>query len=420
MYTIYSLRKHTKAMDRYLSPSTQRERKNEQLQQVSSHSPSAQHTNKSPLIVSIPRSIREQHITDTASNDPRETHAEQEQSKQSHSDINSQLARKRLHTRTRGKQCQPSFTLQGASPSTTPPAKRVHPDSPQQLAGSSRQYESDDTCTEQYESDNSDSETDHHTSQRHSIASSNQTTPAGSQYLHFNEMYQELYEVSTKWYNLGLALGLAPHTLNIIKHNNKDDCETCLREALEQRDNNTNLTWEEIDKALRQPTVQMIALANNIQEKVSTKSLSTSSSQPSSDPTPECVVRYTSFLKDRYKKMLPFPDDWPPPLRKKFTKLALIERNKQIRLTQAKHQSSIQYDYATGNVDNIVERKKAITLEQIFEPISGDFEIAAPNRYTVVMDGAPGVGKTTLSRKMCIDWAQGKLIIKDHQGRIQG
>ena len=112
----------------------------------------------------------------------------------------------------------------------------------------------------------------------------------------------------------------------------------------------------------------------------------------------------------RYKQMSPFPDDWPPPLKEKFTKLA---RKKQIRLIQAKHQPSIQYDYATGNVDNIVERKKAITLEQIFEPLSGDSEIAAPNRYIFVMDGAPGVGKTTLSRKICIDWAQGKLI-KDH------
>ncbi|XP_064405408.1 protein NLRC3-like [Halichondria panicea] len=157
----------------------------------------------------------------------------------------------------------------------------------------------------------------------------------------------------------------------------------------------------------------MNTLADKIQEKISTKSLSTNSSQPSSDPTPECVVRYASFLKNRYKQMSPFPDDWPPPLKEKFTKLALIERKKQIRLTQAKHQPSIQYDYATGNVDNIVERKKAITLEQIFEPLNGDSEIAAPNRYTVVMDGAPGVGKTTLSRKICIDWAQGKLI-KDH------
>ncbi len=197
------------------------------------------------------------------------------------------------------------------------------------------------------------------------------------------------------------------------KQNNKNDCETSLREALEKRHTFRRLTWAEIDEALRQKTVQMNTLADKIQEKISTNTISTSSSQPSSDPTPECVVSYTSLLKDRYKQMSTFPDDWPPPFKEKFTKLALIERKKQIPLTQAKHESSIEYDYATGNVDNIVERKKAITLEQIFQPLSGDSEIAAPNRYTVVMDGAPGVGKTTLSRKICIDWAQGKLI-KDH------
>ncbi len=109
-----------------------------------------------------------------------------------------------------------------------------------------------------------------------------------------------------------------------------------------------------------------------------------------------------------------FPDNWPPPLKEKVSKLALIERKKQICFPQASHTQSIEYAYATGNVDNIVDKKQAITLEEIFElPVPGDSKVVAPNRYTIVMDGAPGVGKTTLSRKMCIDWAHGKLI-KDH------
>ena len=411
-----------------LSQSTQGEEKNEQPQHESSHSLSSQHTNTSPLIVSIPRSIREQHITEIASNDtlqrivsiPRIHHraAESEKnvsvpyplketnsiSKQSHSDINSRLARKRLSTRTRGETFQPSST-----PSGIPPSKTGHLDNSQQLAGSSRQYESDDsdsTCIQQYDSDSSqqDSETEEH--------SIGQTTPASDQFLDFIKIYEKLFEARAKWYNLGLALGLDTGTLDSIKHNNKE-CEDCLREALKQRDNTTKLTWTEIIKALRNPIVGKHQLANKIQTKFAQESMSQSSSQPSSGATPECVVRYASFLKDKYKQMSPFPDDWPPPLKDKFTKLALIERKKQICLTQAKHQPSIEYDYATGNVDSIVERKKAITPQQIFEPLSGDSEIAAPNRYTIVMDGAPGVGKTTLSRKICIDWAQGKLI-KDH------
>ncbi len=399
-----------------LSPPTQE--KNEQPQQESSHSLSAEHTTTPPLIVSTPRSIREQHITEIASNDtlqlivsiPRihhraaeseknvsvpyplkETHSERKLSKQSHSDINSRLARKRLSTRTKGETFQPSSTVQcPSSPSDIPPAKRVHHDSPQQLAGSSRQYDSDDsdsTCIQQYESDSSQQSGEHST--------------ASNQFLDFNEMYTEVFEARAEWYNLALALGLDTDTLDSIKHNNKDECEDCLREVLKQRDNTTKLTWTEIIKALKNPIVGKHQLANKIQTKYTPESM------------PECVVMYARFLKDKYKQMSPFPDDWPPPLKEKFSKLTLIERKKQIRLTQAKHQSSIEYDYATGNVDNIVERKKAITLEHTFEPLSGYSEIAEPNRYIVVMDGAPGVGKTTLSRKICIDWAQGKLI-KDH------
>ncbi len=43
-----------------LSPSTQGE---QEPQQVSSHSPLAQHTNTSPLIVSIPRKQKENNIS---------------------------------------------------------------------------------------------------------------------------------------------------------------------------------------------------------------------------------------------------------------------------------------------------------------------------------------------------------------------
>ncbi len=483
------------------SQSTQEEQENEQPQQESSpHSPSAQHTNTSPLIVSIPRSIREQHINEIASNDTqfsadtpsqltvsipypiraqrntrlkklivsipypltsplivsiareqhinetasndtrisadtpsqlivsipyqiraqrdtrlnvsipyplKETNSEREISKQSHSDIHSTLARTQFSTRSKRKNCKPSSNLKGATSTDIP---RVHLDNSQQLAGSSRQYDSDSTFIQQYESDSSQqcdgecSKTDDDTRQHHLIASCSSQTM-----LDFNKIYETLFEARAKWYNLGLALGLDTGTLDSIKHNNKE-CEACLREALKQRDNTTKLTWTDMVIALRKPHVGENTMADKLQRKYAPKSMSQSSSQPSSGPTPECVVRYASFLKDKYKQMSTFPDDWPPPLKEKFTKLALIERKKQICLPQAKHTQSIEYDYATGNVDNIVERKQTTTLEKIFQPLPSD---STPNRYIVVMDGAPGVGKTTLSRKICIDWAQGKLI-KDH------
>ncbi|XP_064390046.1 uncharacterized protein LOC135337956 [Halichondria panicea] len=329
------------------------------------------------------------------------------------------------------KRCRPSSASQDAScTGTLASPKRVSSRTrgstlqrvtPKQLAGSSRQYESDysdSTFIQQYDSDNSQqsdgdcSETDDDTRQHHLIASSSQTK------LNFNQIHETLFEVRAKWYNLGLALGLDTGTLNSIKLYNKEECEACLRDALTKQKDTTKLTWTKIIKALRNLTVGENTLADKLQRKYAPESMSQSRSQSRSGPTPECVVRYTSFLKDKYKHMLPFPDDWPPPLEKKTSsKLALIEK-KQLHFPQAKYTRSIEYEYATGNVDNITERKQGITLEQIFMQLPGDSkETSQPNqkskRYTVVMDGAPGVGKTTLSRKICIDWAQGNFL-KDH------
>ncbi len=78
----------------------------------------------------------------------------------------------------------------------------------------------------------------------------------------------------------------------------------------------TKLTWTDIVKALRKHSVGKNGLADKIQREYALNDLATSSSQPS-DPTPECVLTYALFLKKRYNQMSSFPDDWPPPLRKR-------------------------------------------------------------------------------------------------------
>ncbi len=229
----------------------------------------------------------------------------------------------------------------------------------------------------------------------------------------FVQMYTELYEVRAEWYNIGLALGVQIGDLDAIEVTDKNDCKICLRKMLQLRNNTKKLTWTEIIEALKDSLVEKNSLADSIQRKYAPKGMSQNIPEPSTPSTPECALSiYTSFLKHKYTDMPIFPDNWPPPLKEKTTKLALVERNKENSLPTGEHTQSIEHDYATGNVDNIATRKQEIKLKDIFNHLPR--EKSQLNRFVVVMDGAPGVGKTTLTRKICIDWAEGKLLT-NHQ-----
>ena len=222
--------------------------------------------------------------------------------------------------------------------------------------------------------------------------------------LTFNIVYDRLFLVCSKWHNFGLALGLHENALNRIKCNNSD-CEDCLRETLAVRISDRPLTWRDVVNALRSVTVKNNELAEKIEREFSEQiDIQIQFNNPADQEKgfhnitsrainiPDCVLRYASYLKDRYKRMPVLPDSWPPPLVGKdhFTNLALIE--KYCKLPQAKTKHSIEYDYAYGNVDNIVERKQAIKLENLFEQLPGEGTILyiCPKLEELVVCGGDG------------------------------
>ena len=241
-----------------------------------------------------------------------------------------------------------------------------------------------------------------------SVSSSTQPSLADRRLIpnNLHQVYTEVYATRPKWNNIGLAFNLPPDTLESIRMKHREDPDSCLREMLYTRLKLEHpLTWRDVINGLRCNTVGETALAN----KLATKYGLVQNISPELE-TPECVVRYSSYLKDRYKQMSVLPDpDWPPAIttEQHYTTLALIERERHI-LPRAETSETMAYDYAHGKIDNIVARKQEIQLEDAFLPIIDPG--SKDSRLTILMDGAPGVGKTTISRKVCIDWANGELL----------
>ena len=132
---------------------------------------------------------------------------------------------------------------------------------------------------------------------------------------------------------------------------------------------------------------------------------------PTSNP-PECVTKYAQYLKSKYLQMCTFQSEWPPKESsdKSYTELALV--NDTISFKSGPVSSSMEYDYVRDKIDSIVAAKKTIQLHEVFYPII-NIE-TKESRLTILMDGAPGVGKTTITRKLCIEWARGSLLQEYH------
>ena len=94
---------------------------------------------------------------------------------------------------------------------------------------------------------------------------------------------------------------------------------------------------------------------------------------------------------------------WPPTPSKKFINLACIDWESVVSKEEADEYTRAMVE--DGNVDVIMKRKRKIDFEDIAQ------DLPAPNtpKRIVLVEGAPGVGKSTFAWEFCRRWERGEI-----------
>ena len=128
---------------------------------------------------------------------------------------------------------------------------------------------------------------------------------------------------------------------------------------------------------------------------------------PSPQPPPPCpplqpqsaVWHFNAYLKNIYDSITDPVDTWPPSPSEKFINLAVITREK----ADSKKQYAFMLASLHGGVDEILETKAPVTIEKLLD-MPTDKKLKC-----VLIEGAPGVGKSTFSWEICRRWAEGTI-----------
>ena len=116
------------------------------------------------------------------------------------------------------------------------------------------------------------------------------------------------------------------------------------------------------------------------------------------------LALYTEYLRGRYQtQLLSFLTlQWPPPPTRKVFNLAMIRSLKQTAVTVDRELARLTLQ---GDVEHIMSTRSEVKLGELFKLD----KVQEMKRKIVLIEGAPGAGKSTLAWHICQKWESGEL-----------
>ena len=214
---------------------------------------------------------------------------------------------------------------------------------------------------------------------------------------------------AAKWKVIGTSLGLSQGSLDIIDHDYYHRAEDCC-----------NAVWEcWLDEDINPSWNKVLSAINRIQSKAV-------ADKKSSGDLEIILPEVSSILQVMYvkKRFEVSEDDWPPYQPEVYTTVALIHHREKITskksvisIAKQMHKGEIALPRDTVTVQKPViaskqdgsylESCKYVSVIEIF-PTPSSSDKAIP--YTILIEGAPGIGKTVLCKEIAFLWANGTLL----------
>ena len=218
-----------------------------------------------------------------------------------------------------------------------------------------------------------------------------------------------LNSIAWKCYALGLHLGVDDSQIrNIMKNNSL--CEDQLREIISERlRQESPLTWHDIVRALR--AVFESVLASEIENKyihhLPAQACTVSHGNSSLTPPLQMFIKQVATNYDEVDTKLV---KWPPKPSAVYINLSCINRE-SISGMSKEYTEITEAMVHDGNVDAINPTKRPIEFNEIARGISipSTSSQASKERRVILIEGAPGVGKSTFAQEFCKRWKRGEI-----------